>query len=103
MTLENFTPSDGGEARKSLKFGDQKINLHHARLPCKPHANNPLCGALDICFLSSTTIEEWQNILSKNNVVIEEGPVQKTGSTGPIMSLYVREPDQNLIEISNKI
>ena len=103
MTLEVFTPSDRGEARKCLKFGDQKINLHHTRLPYKPHANNPVSGALDICFLSSTTIEEWQNIFSKNNVLIEGGPIQKTGATGPIMSLYVRDPDQNLIEISNKI
>ena len=103
MTLENFTPSDGGEERKSLKFGDQKINLHHAKLPYKPHANNPVSGAVDICFLSSTTLEEWQKIFSKKGVAIEDGPIQKTGATGPIMSLYVRDPDQNLIEISNKI
>ena len=103
MTLENFTPSDGGEERKSLKFGDQKINLHHAKLPYKPHANNPVSGAVDICFLSSTTLEEWQKIFSKKGVVIEDGSIQKTGATGPIMSLYVRDPDQNLIEISNKI
>ena len=103
MTLKDLTPSDGGEARKSLKFGNQKINLHHAKLPYQPHANNPVSGAVDICFLSSITIEEWQNIFSENNVVIEGGPVQKTGATGPIMSLYVRDPDQNLIEISTKI
>ncbi|MED5579618.1 MAG: VOC family protein [Nitrospinota bacterium] len=103
MTLEDFTPSGGGEARKSLKFGDQKINLHHAKLPYKPHAHNPVSGAVDICFLSFTTIKEWENIFSKNNVVIEGGPIQKTGATGPIISLYVRDPDQNLIEISNKI
>ena len=103
MTLEAFIPSDGGEARKSLKFGNQKINLHHAKIPYKPHANNPVSGAVDICFLSSTTIEEWQNIFSENNIEIEDGPVQKTGATGPIMSLYVRDPDLNLIEISNKI
>jgi len=103
LTLEDFTLSDGEEARKSLKFGHQKINLHHEKLPYKPHANNPVSGAMDICFLSSTTIEEWQKIFSENNVVIEGGPVQKTGATGPIMSLYVRDPDLNLIEISNKI
>ena len=103
MTLEDFTPSDGGEARKSLKFGNQKINLHQAKSPYKPHANNPVSGAVDICFLSSITIGEWQNIFSEKNIEIEDGPVQKTGATSSIMSLYVRDPDLNLIEISNKI
>ena len=103
MTLEEFTPAGGGETRKSLKFGAQKINLHHVELPYKPHAHNPVSGAVDICFLSSLAIKEWQHILSQNDVMIEGGPIQKTGATGPIMSLYIRDPDQNLIEISNKI
>lgn len=103
MTLEDFTPSDGGEVRKSLKFGNQKINLHYANSPYKPHANNPVSGAVDICLLSSTTIEEWQNIFTENNIEVEDGPVQTTGATGSIMSLYVRDPDLNLIEISNKL
>jgi catechol 2,3-dioxygenase-like lactoylglutathione lyase family enzyme len=103
MTLEEFTPFGGGKTRKSLKFGDQKINLHYEEAPYKPHANNPVSGAVDICFLSSTPIEKWQEIFTKNKVEIEDGPVQKTGATGPIMSIYVRDPDQNLIEISNKI
>ena len=103
MKLENFTPSGGGEMRRSLKFGNQKINLHCVESPHKPHARNPVAGAVDICFLSSTSIDEWQEIFSENNIEIEDGPVQKTGATGPIMSLYVRDPDLNLIEISNKI
>jgi len=103
MTIEDFTPSGGGETRKSLKFGNQKINLHHADAPYKPHAKNPVSGAVDICFLSSTPIEKWQEIFTKNKVEIEDGPVQKTGATGPIMSIYVRDPDQNLIEISNQM
>ena len=103
MTLEEFTPSDGGEARKSLKFGNQKINLHRAKSPYKPHANNPVSGAVDICFLSSAKMEEWQSIFAENNIKIEDGPVQKTGATGPIISLYIRDPDLNLIEISNKL
>ena len=101
MTLEDFTPSDGGEIRRSLRFGDQKINLHDEKSPYKPHAKNPVSGAADICFLSYTPIDKWQNIFSKNEIQIEDGPVQKTGATGPIVSLYVRDPDLNLIEISN--
>ena len=95
MTLEDFTPSDGGEVRKSLKFCNQKINLHNAKSPFKPHASNPVSGAVDICFSSSKTMEEWNNIFSENKIEIEDGPVRKTGATGPIMSLYVRDPDLN--------
>ena len=103
MILEEFTPSDGGKSRKALKFGAQKINLHHLAAPFKPHAQNPLPGAADICFLSSLPIKKWQQIFAQNDIIIEEGPIKKTGATGPLMSLYVRDPDQNLIEISNKI
>ena len=103
MVLEEFTPSDGGQPRKSLKFGVQKINLHHLAAPFKPHAQNPQPGAVDICFLSSLPIKKWQQIFAQNDIIIEEGPIKKTGATGPLMSLYVRDPDKNLIEISNKI
>tara|TARA_B100000029_G_C17342753_1_gene875912 strand:+ start:463 stop:879 length:417 start_codon:yes stop_codon:yes gene_type:complete len=103
MELQESTPSGGGEIRRSLKFGTQKINLHDEKSPYKPHARNPIPGAVDICFLSSTPIEIWKDIFSKNNIKIEDGPVQKTGANGPIMSLYVRDQDLNLIEISNKI
>ena len=57
----------------------------------------------DICFLSSTPLKKWQSIFLKNGIEIEDGPIKKTGATGPIMSLYVRDPDMNLIEISNMI
>ena len=103
MELQTFTPSDGGQKRWSLKFGDHKINLHDEKLPYNPHAKNPISGAVDICFLSSTPIKTWKNIFSKYNIKIEDGPVRKTGASSPIMSLYVRDPDLNLIEISNKM
>lgn len=103
MTVKEFQPVGGGEMRKSLSFGNQKINLHHVKSPFKPHAKNPLPGTTDICFLSSTPLQKWQSIFLKNGIEIEDGPVKKTGATGPIMSLYIRDPDKNLIEISNKI
>ena len=103
MQLARFSLPDGSPTRQALKFGNQKINLHNAKSPFKPHANNPVSGAVDICFLSSKTMEEWNNIFSENKIEIEDGPVRKTGATGPIMSLYVRDPDLNLIEISNKL
>ena len=103
MTLKEFQPVGGGETRNSLSFRNQKINLHHVKSPFKPHAKNPLSGTTDICFLSSTPLQEWQSIFLKNGIEIEDGPVKKTGATGPIMSLYIRDPDMNLVEISNKI
>ncbi len=103
MTVKEFQPVGGGETRKSLSFGNQKINLHHVKSPFKPHAKNPLSGTTDICFLSSTPLEKWESIFLKHGIEIEDGPVKKTGATGPIMSLYIRDPDKNLIEISNKL
>ena len=103
MTLKEFHPTNDGETRKSLIFSNQKINLHHANSPYEPHAKNPLSGTTDICFLSSTPLEKWESRLLENRIEIEDGPVKRIGATGPIMSLYVRDPDMNLIEISNKI
>ena len=103
MQLQEFLSSTDNVKRKSLKFGKQKINLHEASKPFKPHANNPIPGTMDICFLSEINIDDWIQIFNKFNVRIEDGPVQKTGANGPIRSIYVRDPDKNLIEISNQI
>ena len=103
MTLKEFRPVCKEAIRYSLNFDNQKINLHDVKFPFTPHANNPLLGTTDICFLSSLSIEKWQSIFLKNNIIIEDGPVEKKGATGKILSLYVRDPDKNLIEISNKI
>ena len=62
----------------------------------------PSRGTADICFLSSVSLDKWKSIFIKNDIIVEEGPVQRTGATGNILSLYVRDPDMNLIEISNK-
>ena len=100
MTAEPFTVADGTQ-RMALKFGRQKINLHPRATPYKPHAKTPLPGTADLCFLSNTPVEAWIAHLDANNLVVEEGPVQRTGATGPITSIYLRDPDGNLIEIAN--
>ena len=103
MHLEAFIPLDGSPARQALKFGNQKINLHDASAPYVSHAKNPTSGAIDICFLSDLPIQDWIRRFELHNIPIENGPVQKTGATGPLMSVYVRDPDGGLIEISNQI
>ena len=102
MTLQSFYPEGATEKRYSLNFGNQKINLHQSDSPFNPHADKPLPGSTDICFLSSVSLDKWKSIFIKNDIIVEEGPVQRTGATGNILSLYVRDPDMNLIEISNK-
>lgn len=101
MTPQTFTPADGS-ARWALTFGQQKINLHLAGAEFSPMAKTPLPGSADLCFLSEIPIETWIAHLAQVSVSIEEGPVARTGATGPILSVYIRDPDGNLLEISNK-
>ena len=86
-----------------IKFGAQKINLHSATSPYKPHANMPMPGSADLCFLSDIAIADWMTKLKQHNITIIEGPVQRTGAMGSITSIYIRDPDGNLIEIANQI
>jgi catechol 2,3-dioxygenase-like lactoylglutathione lyase family enzyme len=90
-----------GEGRKALVFGNQKINLHKAGQEFEPKARHPMPGSADICLIADTPLVEVLEILRRENVAIEEGPVSRTGATGPIKSVYIRDPDSNLIEISN--
>ena len=98
MKLEKFrTPT---EERLALKFGAQKINLHEWGREFSPRAHVAVPGSLDLCFIASVTLEQVIERLNRANVRIIQGPVAKTGAKGPIRSVYVRDPDLNLVEIS---
>lgn len=87
--------------RRALTFGGSKINLHQAGHEFEPKAARPGAGTADLCFIVDDPIEQVRAELIAHGVDIEEGPVERTGATGPILSLYLRDPDQNLIELSN--
>ncbi len=92
-----------GEGRKALGFGMQKINLHQAGKEFEPKAERPTPGSADLCFIVATPLEEVIAHLETQGVAILEGPVRRTGATQPIRSVYVRDPDYNLIELSNPL
>jgi catechol 2,3-dioxygenase-like lactoylglutathione lyase family enzyme len=89
------------EGRTALRFGDQKINLHQAGAEFEPKAALPTPGSADICLIARTPLDEVIAHLDSCGTAIVEGPVERTGATGRIRSVYIRDPDQNLIEISN--
>ncbi|MFD2334503.1 VOC family protein [Cohnella sp. GCM10020058] len=88
--------------RFALKFGSQKINLHERNKEFEPKALAPTPGSADLCFIVETSIEDALAHLQACEVEIEEGPVARTGANGPLISVYFRDPDMNLIEISNE-
>lgn len=92
-----------GAGRKALAFGAQKINLHQAGREFEPKAQRPTPGSADLCFITSVTLPQVQAHLTACGVTVAEGPVQRTGAQGPILSVYFRDPDLNLIEVSNRI
>lgn len=98
MQLETF-----GSGRMAFRFGAQKINLHIRGAEFEPKAHLPVPGALDLCFIASIPLEKVIERLQMHNWPIIEGPVLRTGATGPIRSVYVRDPDLNLIEISELV
>ena len=90
-----------GDGRRALSFGAQKINLHPYGGEFEPKAKKPTPGSADLCFLTSISISDVVEHLRECGVELLEGPVQRTGAAGPIMSVYFRDPDGNLIEVSN--
>lgn len=90
-----------GSGRKALVFGQQKINLHEYGKEFEPKAILPTKGSADLCFVASTPISEVVQHLHTEQVDIIEGPVERTGATGKLTSVYFRDPDGNLVEVSN--
>ncbi|WP_126582982.1 VOC family protein [Tengunoibacter tsumagoiensis] len=89
------------EGRKALCFGKQKINLHQKGKEIDPKAESPTPGSADLCFLTSLPLEEVITHLQSQNIPVLLGPVERTGATTSLMSIYFRDPDGNLLEVSN--
>jgi catechol 2,3-dioxygenase-like lactoylglutathione lyase family enzyme len=98
MGMEPITFAGG---RRGLAFGRQKINLHQSGREFDPRALRPTPGSMDLCFITETALEEVMAHLESQGVAIAQGPVPKTGALGPMTSVYFRDPDGNLIEVSN--
>jgi len=94
-------PVTFGAGRRALEFGSSKINLHQAGREIAPHAAHPVAGSADLCLITTTPPARVRAHLSVQNVPVEDGPVPRTGARGPITSIYIRDPDGNLIEIAS--
>jgi catechol 2,3-dioxygenase-like lactoylglutathione lyase family enzyme len=89
-----------GEGRRALAFGRQKLNLHAAGREFEPKADRPTPGSADLCFVIDGDLDDVVAHLARHGVPLVEGPVGRSGALGPMRSVYVRDPDQNLVELS---
>ena len=101
QSVLGMKPIQFGEGRWALSFGHQKINLHQQGKEFEPKAKHVKAGSADLCFITNTPIDEVFDHITGQGVIIEEGPVERTGAVDKITSIYLRDPDGNLIEVSN--
>jgi len=100
LGMKRMTFSEG---RTALHFGHQKINLHAFDWDYYLKAKTPTPGSADLCFIVDIAVDEWATELAEKEIQLIEGPVKRTGAAGPLRSIYFRDPDGNLIELSNAL
>jgi catechol 2,3-dioxygenase-like lactoylglutathione lyase family enzyme len=91
-----------GDGRRALQLSEQKVNLHEAGRELEPKARRPTPGSADLCIVTDEPIDEVTERLRRLGIPIEEGTVGRTGAVGPLLSIYIRDPDENLVEIANQ-
>jgi catechol 2,3-dioxygenase-like lactoylglutathione lyase family enzyme len=96
-------PETFDDGRRALHFGASKINLHRAGHEFEPKARNPTPGSADVCLIAADALEDVLAKLAEHGIAIEEGPVERAGARGRLRSVYLRDPDGNLVEISNEL
>ena len=98
-----MSPVTFGDGRTAVTFGRSKINFHEVGKEFEPKARRPVAGSADICLITGDRLDDVRAELDARGVAVEDGPVERTGAVGRLLSVYVRDPDDNLVEISNEI